>query len=471
MQIPSVQDLVSKVWSLCNILRDDGITYHQYVNELSYLLFLKMAEETKTEKSLLPGCRWRDLQALAEDPEGQKAQYLHILTELGLKGPSARVKQIFANPTTFIHQPENLNKLISKIDEINWHGITTEGLGDFYEGLLEKNASEKRSGAGQYFTPRPLVKSIVKVTKPQRGELIVDPALGTGGFLVAANSFALQNSGKSRKKPRFFGVELVRDTHRLALMNGVLHKLGGKLELGDTLAEDGVDLPNADVILTNPPFGAKKGAGRAMRSLPFPTTNKQLAFLQLIYTSLTPGGRAGVVLPDNVLFEDGVGREIRYDLMEKCNLHTILRLPTGIFYAQGVSTNVLFFCRGKKDNGNTKRTWIFDLRTNMPNFGKRNPLMDAHFAEFERCFGRKPDGTSKRTDQEKDGRFRSFERGFVSDQGENLDITWLKDEKAATTGSLVEPDEIAAKIRTLLLSAVSEIDELAALLAEEDKGT
>ncbi len=456
-----VQNIVAKVWKLCDILRDDGISYHQYVNELTYLLFLKMAAETGTEKSLLKNCRWADLIEKSHTPDEQYGSYLHMLDDLGTRG-RGRIKQIFTNPTTFLYRPESLNKLVSEIDRIEWHSVGQEALGDVYEGLLQKNASDLKSGAGQYFTPRPLVESIIRVIKPKAGEIVVDPAMGTGGFFISAK-VATQGD-----EIRFFGIELVRDTHRLALMNASLHNIPGDFVLGDALAQDRVAIPSADVVVTNPPFGNKKGTDRPMRSdLPFATSNKQLAFLQLAYLSLKPGGRAGIVLPDNVLFEEGIGTKVRADLMNKCNLHTILRLPTGIFYAQGVKTNVLFFTRGVTDYGSTSQVWIYDLRSNMPSFGVRTPLTHDHFSDFERAFGKKPEGTGRRTDQGKDGRFRSFTRDDIKKRGDNLDMIWLKDERTANHDDLPEPDEIAAMIRGRLAIAMEEIDSLATLLEGE----
>jgi len=473
----TVQDIVAKLWSLCDVLRDDGITFHQYVNELSYLLFLKMAEETKTERLLLKSCRWRDLVQRSHDPNEQYRHYLHMLDDLGTRG-RGRVKQIFANPTTFLHHPENLNTLVSQIDSIEWHAVNREGLGDIYEGVLQKNANEKKSGAGQYFTPRPLIECIINLVKPQPGETILDPAVGTCGFFILANAYLknqtaapLGGSSDTAEKKQFFGVELVRDTHRLALMNAMLHSIEGGIVLGDSLAEDGVALPKADLIITNPPFGSKKGAGRSMRSeLPFPTSNKQLAFLQLIYCGLKPGGRAAVVLPDNVLFEEGTGAKIRADLLDKCNLHTLLRLPTGIFYAQGVKTNVLFFTRGTKQTGNTKRIWIYDLRANMPSFGKQTPLTHEHFAEFEKCFGKRFDGTSKRKDQGESGRFRSFNASEIAQRNYRLDITWMKDESLESSDELRDPLELANEVVGELETIIGDLREIVSLIEEEEGG-
>ena len=245
-----------------------------------------------------------------------------------------------------------------------------------------------------------------------------------------------------QRREALYGVELVPDTRRLAMMNAMLHGIEGDVLLGDSLSPLGQGLPKSDVILTNPPFGTKKGGGQPTRDdFTFPTSNKQLAFLQHIYRNLKPGGRAAVVLPDNVLFEDKTGQEIRSDLMDKCNLHTVLRLPTGIFYAQGVKTNVLFFEKGTKETGNTKHVWFYDLRTNMPSFGKRTPFTLDTLTPFIQAYGKKPDGSSKRKDEGEEGRFRKFTREEIQARGDNLDIIWLKDEDASGAEELPEPDQ------------------------------
>lgn len=472
----NTQDIVAKLWSLCHVLRDDGITFHEYVTELTFLLFLKMMEETGREDQLPEGYRWSDL----KQKEGveQLAFYRALLVHLGNEG-TGRVQAIFVDANTSLRQPKNLNKLVTDIDQLDWYSAREEGLGDLYEGLLEKNAGEKKSGAGQYFTPRPLIECMVNCVQPQPGETIQDPAAGTGGFLVRADGYMRERTDdffdlkeaeqKFQRTQACLGVELVPDTQRLLLMNAMLHGIESDMLLGDTLSATGADLPKADLILTNPPFGTKRGGGKSSRDdFTFPTGNKQLAFLQHIYRGLTPGGRAAVVLPDNVLFEEGTGTKIRADLMDKCNLHTILRLPTGIFYAQGVKTNVLFFSRGKKDFENTKAVWVYDLRTNMPAFGKRTPLTHDHFAEFEKCYGKKSDGTSKRKDQGEEGRFRCFDRAAIAERGDNLDISWLKDDDQAGADELPEPDEIASQIRERLSTALEEMDALSALLEGEE---
>ncbi len=468
----NTQDIVAKLWSLCHVLRDDGITYHEYVTELTYLLFLKMAKETETEKRIPKGYRWDDL--TEKDGVEQLNFYRAILLHLGTKG-KGRVQAIYANANSALRQPRNLTKLVKDIDALDWYSARDEGLGDLYEGLLEKNANEKKSGAGQYFTPRPLIDAMVALVKPKAGELVQDPALGTGGFLIAADTFIKKRSDNLfdlpeekqvfQRRQAFYGVELVPDTHRLALMNAMLHGIEGDWLLGDSLTQTGANLPKADVILTNPPFGTKKGGGQPTRDdFTFPTSNKQLCFLQHIYRGLKPGGRAAVVLPDNVLFEDNTGQKIRADLMDKCNLHTILRLPTGIFYAQGVKTNVLFFQRGKKETGNTKNVWIYDMRTNMPSFGKRTPFTREHFADFEKAYGKSVNGGSKRTDLGEEGRFRVFSRAEIAKRGDNLDIFWLKDDSASDGEELGEPGEIAEEITQLLKMALIEMSELQAAL-------
>jgi type I restriction enzyme M protein len=409
----NTQDIVAKLWNQCHILRDDGTSYQDYVNELSFLLFLKMMKETGQESELPEGYRWGDLEE--QGGVDQLAFYRGLLLHLGTEG-SERVRAIFRDANTSLKQPRNLAKLVQNIDDLDWYSAREEGLGDMYEGLLEKNASEKKSGAGQYFTPRPLIECMVNCIKPQPGELIQDPAAGTGGFLIASHQYICNQTDdlfdldtaeqEFQKRRAYHAIELVPDAHRLLMMNCILHGVDGTLLNDDAMGSAGQNLPKADVILTNPPFGTKRGGGRPTRDdFTLVTGNKQLAFLQHIYRGLKPGGRAAVVLPDNVLFEEGVGTKIRADLMDKCNLHTILRLPTGIFYAQGVKTNVLFFTRGKSDTGNTKNVWVYDLRTNMPAFGKRTPLAHEHFVEFEKAFGKKSDGTSKRQDQGEEGRF------------------------------------------------------------------
>jgi type I restriction enzyme M protein len=471
-------DIVAKLWNLCNILKDDGVTYHQYVTELTYLLFLKMAKETGTEGQLPADHRWADLEARAA-PDRLEF-YKILLIHLGSHG-STLVQEIFANASSFIKKPATLSTLVAEIDKIDWYSVHREDLGDLYEGLLEKNANEKKSGAGQYFTPRMLIDSMVAVMKPTLTDAIQDPAAGTGGFLIAANhhlrthnEFDALTDAQQRKyrNSTFYGMEHVQDTHRLALMNLMLHGIDGGIRYGDTLSPEGQALPKATLILTNPPFGTKKGGGLPSRDdFTYPTANKQFAFLQHIYRGLKAGGRAAVVLPDNVLFESNVGTEIRRDLMDKCNLHTVLRLPTGIFYAQGVKTNVLFFTRGEKDKGNTKEVWVYDLRSNMPQFGKRTVLTREHFTAFEAAFGGDPLGgtmaLAKRQDTGETGRFRRYSREQITERGDSLDISWLKDDNATDAQDLPEPAVLAQDAMAELEGAMEELRGILVELGEE----
>ena len=481
----TTQDIVGKLWNLCNVLKDDGVTYHQYVTELTYLLFLKMAEETGQHDQLPAGYRWADLTAQSA-PERLEF-YKKTLIHLGSHG-SILVKEIFANASSFIKKPATLSTLVTEIDKIDWYSARQEGLGDLYEGLLEKNANEKKSGAGQYFTPRPLIDSMVAVMKPTLDDVIQDPAAGTGGFLIAAHHYLREHHDfdalteqQQRKLRRntFYGMEHVQDTHRLALMNLMLHGIdsnpeAGGIRYGDTLSPDGEALGKlgATLVLTNPPFGNKKGGGLPTRDdFTFPTSNKQFCFLQHIYRTLKPGGRAAVVLPDNVLFDGNVGTEIRRDLMDKCNLHTILRLPTGIFYAQGVKTNVLFFTRGDKDKGSTEEVWVYDLRAEMPAFGKRTVLGQEHFAGFEAAFGEDPtcapSSLRRRRDEGDQSRWRRFTRDWISEREENLDISWLKNERDEDVDDSPEPTALAREAVDELEVALTELRAILEELGED----
>ncbi|MFT6551076.1 MAG: type I restriction enzyme M protein [Zhongshania marina] len=529
-------DIVQKLWNLCDVLRDDGINYSDYVTELVMLLFMKMVHEN-TESDLLKthilpeGCRWTDLNSksglnLLDD-------YKRILLALS-SGKDANGKQIhndllisavYADAQTRLREPRHLEQLVKALDQIDWYSAQQDGLGDLYEGLLEKNASETKSGAGQYFTPRALINSMVRCIQPQAGETVQDPAAGTAGFLIAADAYIKQHTDdlfdlstkdqKFQRNKAFLGVELVPSTRRMALMNCLLHGMEGDDEgvvhLGNALGMVGANLPKADVILANPPFGTSKGGDASITrdDLTYKTSNKQLAFLQHIYRNLKPGGRAAVVLPDNVLFEAGVGNEVRRDLMNKCNLHTILRLPTGIFYAQGVKTNVLFFTKGHpkdklQDENCTTNVWVYDLRTNMPSFGKRTPFTEEHLKPFEDCYFAKnkkataKDGGSvenaeaifdrmegdysfnaKEADTTEEAgsnddlaksRWRVFSRDWIRDsKGDSLDISWLKDKDSVDAANLPEPEVLAAEAMSELTEALREMDGLMRALGAGDE--
>ncbi|KZR59971.1 N-6 DNA methylase [Pseudobacillus badius] len=469
------QEIVQKLWNLCNVLRDDGITYQQYVTELTYLLFLKMMKEQETEGVIPEGYRWDDLL----DKEGLelKTFYQRLLLELG-SSDNERLRLIYSDASTSIAEPKNLEKIIKSIDALDWYNAKEEGLGNLYEGLLEKNASEKKSGAGQYFTPRVLIDVMVQLIDPKIGERCADPAAGTFGFMIAADQYLKNQTddyfdiepqeAEFQKKEAFTGMELVKDTHRLALMNALLHNIEGRLEQGDTLSGNGKWMKNLDVILTNPPFGTKKGGERVSRDdLTFETSNKQLNFLQLIYNALKDDGnaRAAVVLPDNVLFESGIGSQIRRDLMNKCNLHTILRLPTGIFYAQGVKTNVLFFTRGTTDQDNTKDVWVYDLRTNMTSFGKRNQLTMAHFENFMKAY------VAEDRSKIEDERWNKFTREEIAKKDDSLDIGLIADESLSSYENLPDPIESAEEAIAKLQQAMDLLNEVVEELraVEEDE--
>ncbi len=499
----NTNEIVSKLWNLCHVLRDDGITYHQYVTELTYILFLKMMEETGQDEKLPEGYQWRALSK--KSGIELKDFYKKLLENLGKLGyPKEQItdrektekeleeekkyndlckehkdlyalfRLIYSGAQTNIDEPANLKKIISNIDSLDWYSAKVEGLGDLYEGLLKNNANEKKSGAGQYFTPRVLIDVMTMLIDPKVGEKCNDPACGTYGFMIAADRHIKEKTDNlhdlsteaqvKQKKEMFSGTELVHDTHRLAIMNSLLHDIEGTITLGDTLSTMGENMKGYDVVLTNPPFGTKKGGERASRSdFVYSTSNKQLNFLQHIYRSLkkNPNSRAAVVLPDNVLFAEGDGTNIRRDLMNKCNLHTILRLPTGIFYAQGVKTNVLFFNWGTKDEGSTEKVYFYDMRTNMQNFGKTNQLKPEHFDGFIKAY------TADNRDSIEDERWSYYTREEIAKKNDTLDLGLMRDDSVVDYEDLADPIdtgiEIADKLEEaadLIMSVVKELQHL-----------
>ena len=468
------QEIVAKLWNLCNVLRDDGITYQQYVTELTYILFLKMCKETGTEGAIPEQYRWDKL--ITKQGVELKKFYKELLEHLG-ESCTGRVREIYQGAQSNIDEPKNLEKIITTIDGLDWYSAREEGLGNLYEGLLEKNANEKKSGAGQYFTPRVLIDVMTRLMKPLPGERCNDPACGTFGFMIAAHRYVKEHTddfydldsdmAKFEREEAFTGCELVHDTHRLALMNAMLHDIDGQILLADTLSNQGKSLHDFDLVLTNPPFGTKKGGERATRDdFTFPTSNKQLNFLQHIYRSLKTNGkaRAAVVLPDNVLFADGDGEKIRCDLMDKCDLHTILRLPTGIFYAQGVKTNVLFFTRGITEKGNTKEVAFYDLRTNMEGFGKTRPLRHSDFDEFVEGYN----DSTKRVGE----RWSKFTREEIETKyDDSLDLGLIRDDSIVDYDDLPDPVESGEEAIANLEEAVdllkSVVRELRALTEEK----
>ncbi|SEH15733.1 type I restriction enzyme M protein [Sphingopyxis sp. YR583] len=477
-------DLVNKLWRLCALLRKDGITYQQYVTELTYLLFLKMASEQKDEGRIPEQYRWRAITAANEAEVLQR--YRQALVDLGNpdKVSDRSVVAIFQNATTVVREPATLRKLIDAIDGLHWFSDERDAFGDAYEGLLQKMAEETKRGAGQYFTPRVLIDVMVNLMQPQPGEVIQDPAAGTGGFLIAADRhmrdatddyFALSPAQqKFQLGQAIRGIENVPDTFRLLLMNLHLHKIDpDHLDLGDTLSPkgSGTQFKNAGLILTNPPFGPAGGPPtRDDLTITDRVSSYQLPFVEHVIRALRLGGRAAVVVPDNVLFDEGRGKALRQRLMSWCNLHTILRLPTGIFYAQGVKTNVLFFTRADDEaptKDATEAVWIYDMRSGAPAYGKTNPIRPDDFSEFVKAFGDDPLGRANRTDTGEEGRFRRFTRDEIAARGENLDIHWLKATSDEAEDGLETPEDIAAAIEGHLKLALEEIGALVTDLGGE----
>lgn len=469
-------DVVQKLWGFCNTLRHDGINYGDYIEQLTYLLFLKLADERGL--AIPAGLDWAALRELSGTE--LRDHYEHTLRELG-KQPNL-LGAIFAGALSRFREPTNLKRLIQLIDEIEWAALDVDLKAEAYEGLLQKFAAEQK-GAGQYFTPRPLIRTMVQCTQPDirahEAFTIHDPAAGTGGFLIGAVEWLLEATNYQLERDvqrrmvhgTYSGAELVQETRRLALMNLFLHGIEGDIRLDDSLAAD----PGAryDVILTNPPFGTQGATGVPNRDdFTVSTSNKQLNFIQHTLTILKPGGRAALVLPDNVLFEDHAGRDVRRILMHDCNLHTILRLPVGTFtpYSPGVKANVLFFHKVYDQQTSTTaerpdatpEVWVYDLRTNVPKVTKRQPLTPEVFADFRVCYG--PDPAPRRGQRQETERFRRFARDEIAARGDNLDIFWLKDESLDDPAALPEPEDILGEALTQLQTAMSALDELAALL-------
>lgn len=469
-------EIVQKLWKMADILRDDGISYQNYVTELTYVLFLKMMKEQNSEEVIPEMYRWDEL--VSKEGLKLKKFYKRLLLDLGDPAITANrtLNMIYADASTHIDEPKNLEKIIKSIDDLEWYSAKEEGLGDLYEGLLEKNANETKSGAGQYFTPRALIDVMVELVNPVKGEKLNDPAAGTFGFMIAANHYLKSkydeffelspDEVEFQKQKALSGMELVPNTHKLALMNALLHDIDCRLVQGDSLSSNGKWMKDFDVVLTNPPFGTKSGGERATRDdLTYETSNKQLNFLQIIYNSLKPNGksRAAVVVPDNVLFDSGVGELIRRDLMNKCNLHTILRLPTGIFYAKGVQTNVLFFERGATETNNTKEIWIYDLRNNMSTFGKRNPLNKDDFKEFVECYKRdyREERQELWNESNTNGRWRKYSiEEILKRDSVNLDISWIEPESEETEYTILEMLDLMQEKSDNIAHAVAQLKEL-----------
>src|SRR3989344_2143770 len=468
-------NIVNKLWGYCHVLRHDGMDYGDYVEQLTYLLFLKMAEERSAE--IPKEFSWSVLKTKSG------TELLDFYAELlrGLAKQEGLLGAIFVEALSKFTKPVNLKRLIDLIDEIDWSGLNIDVKAQAYEGLLEKSAAEGKKGAGQYFTPRVLIQSIVNVMKPDprvaKDFTICDPAAGTGGFLLSAFEWFLHQTGgainrddlERIKKNTYFGTELVARPRRLALMNLYLHGITANMYLGDSIYEPDRG-ERFDVVLTNPPFGTK-GANQIPERQDFTvgTSNKQLNFIQHILTILKPGGRAAVVLPDNVLFEDKAG-EIFKILTQDCNLHTVLRLPRGTFtpYSQGVKANVIFFTKGLP----TENTWIYDARTNVPGITKMDrPLSPAHFVEFVKVYGDNSNGLSKREETDsKEERWKKFSIEQVKEKHFKLDsFKWLKDEDIEDSDDLPEPEELITDALSALKEASDNLDKIYAELTNGEK--
>ena len=484
------RQLVDKLWNFCNLLRDDGVSTIDYTEQLTYLLFLKMAYERETrplnpERIVPPECSWQRL--LDTDGDELEVTYRHILEELARQPGTLGV--IFRKAQNKIQDPAKLKRLISElIDKENWSATGVDIKGDAYEGLLAKGAEDIKSGAGQYFTPRVLIAAMVECIQPTVDDTVVDPACGTGGFLLAAYAYAARDADnftpaqKDHLRDHFVsGVELVDGTARLAAMNMLLHGMGqpngsSPVEVRDALTAD----PGRrwSVVLANPPFGTKSsvkmvgedgkvstGNLEIVRDDFWVTTsNKQLNFVQHIKTILDTHGRAAVVLPDNVLFEGGAGETLRKRLLKEFDVHTLLRLPTGIFYAGGVKANVLFFDkRPAREDGApwTEKLWVYDFRTNQHFTLKQNPLRPEHLADFVKAYlpGR------PRSERIESDQFRAFTYDdLVARDKTNLDLIWLKDESIEDAADLPAPEVLALEIKEELQSALEEIDAIIAAL-------
>jgi type I restriction enzyme M protein len=481
--------IVQRLWNYCNVLRDDGMSYGDYVEQLTYLLFLKMADEQarlRDKPSIIPvELGWASL--LERDGDTLETHYRHILTSLGTG--SGLIPVIFRKAQNKIQDPAKLRRLIELINGETWTGLDIDVKGAIYEGLLEKNAQDTKSGAGQYFTPRPLIQAMVDVMRPAPGQTICDPASGTGGFLLAAHDYIAGHYSPLDRdqwdhllQHALHGWEIVDNTARLCVMNLYLHGIGvnsntSPIHVADSLAAD----PGTryDMVLTNPPFGKKSSVtfvneeGEVRREAQTivrndfwtSTSNKQLNFVQHVKTILAIHGRAAVVVPDNVLFEGGAGETVRRRLLHEADVHTLLRLPTGIFYAQGVKANVLFFDRRPASaTPQTQALWIYDLRTNQNFTLVERPLQRADLDEFVACYnpGNRHTRTPIWSETTPTGRWRAYTyEELLARDKVNLDIFWLRHESLEDNARLPTPDVLAAEIVEDLQAALEQFRAIA----------
>jgi len=481
--------IVNKLWNYCSVLRDDGLSYGDYVEQLTFLLYLKMAyERTQSpwnqESNIPEGYDWPSL--TSKDGMELDRHYRDLLDHLGTHNGMLGI--IFRKAQNRIQDPAKLRRLIvDLIDTENWLSLDADVKGDAYEGLLEKNAQDTKGGAGQYFTPRPVIEAMCQVMDPRPGMTISDPACGTGGFLLAAYNHIVENNPNmdrdEKEHLRFHalkGVELVDSVTRLCAMNLSLHGIGNE-EFVPVRTDDSLRAHPGeyyDMVLANPPFGTKSSVKivttdgeTAKQDLTVErddfwtsTSNKQLMFLQHIVSTLKVGGTAAVVLPDNVLFEGGSGETIRRKLMQDCNLHTVLRLPTGLFYAQGVKANVIFFPKGAASkDAHTKRVWFYDLRTNKKFTLKQRPLTIKDLEEFISLYKRDDMESREATwsEEEKEGRWRSYSLDDILARDKaSLDIFWLNDDNLIDLENLPSPTEIASEIVSNLEEALTLMKKL-----------
>jgi type I restriction enzyme M protein len=474
--------IVQRLWNYCTVLRDDGLSYGDYVEQLTYLLFLKMDDERRKigDPSTIPDeYSWASL--AGRDGPDLENHYREILHELG-QG-SGLIPTIFRKAQNRIQDPAKLKRLVSLIDGENWSRLNVDVKADIYEGLLEKNAQDVKSGAGQYFTPRPLIQAMVDVVGPRPGDTICDPACGTGGFLLAAYDYVAHHHRLDRdqwqhlRQQALHGWEIVDNTARLCVMNLYLHGIGHDSDRSPIRVDDALANKPAttyDLVLTNPPFGKKSSVtyiteeGEVKREAQTivrddfwtSTSNKQLNFVQHVHRLLRIHGQAAVVVPDNVLFEGGAGETVRRKLLQESDLHTILRLPTGIFYAQGVKANVLFFERKPgRERPWTEQVWFYDYRTNVHHTLKQNPLTRADLDEFVACY--QPANRFERTptwnESNENGRWRAYPIDDILARDKvNLDIFWLRDESLEDTENLPDPDILAEEIMEDLEAALEQ---------------
>ena len=467
-------DIVGKLWGFCHTLRHDGIDYGDYIEQLTYLLFLKMIEEKGAE---IPSeYAW----SVLKEKSGVDLTDHYMATLRGLGKQPNMLGDIYGGAMSRFSNPVNLKRLVNLIDEIEWTALKVDVKAAAYEGLLEKSASEGKKGAGQYFTPRILIQSIVRCMQPDprksKDFTIHDPAAGTGGFLVCAYEWLMKKAKGALERAdakriltsTYSGTELVPRPRRLALMNLYLHGIEANIYLGDAIYEPKKGGPY-ECIMTNPPFGTK-GANQAPTRDDFTiaTSNKQLNFVQHVMSILKPGGRAAIVVPDNVLFADQAGQVFKI-LTEDCDLHTVLRLPNGTFtpYSPGTKTNVIFFTKAYL----TENVWVYDARTNVPKITKKDrPLTPEHFAEFEACYGPEPNGHGKRDSKDSnEDRWRSFPISEVKERDFKIDgLKWLRDESLGDGGELPEPEELAADAIAELESAVEDLSVIIGMLENDN---